>query len=316
MNSKRLSPLLTAAILWLLVGCNKVYDIQEPDTETVPEATITAIKTAYPDAGNFLFKTLLKDKLWKAGFESNASKFETQVSPIAIVADVYKESNNITLYKSLTDKLKVKGGTISGLQLMEKSTDSTARMKYVLDGKSYLLNYYILNDWHIVKLIAGFPAESYSLQPADLPASTVAFCADNSIPLADSKITVNVNAEGKKVYFIQPQSQLYPVIFNDAGELIWIAKNSDGTQLVNKPNNEVGDATLLANVTAGYEDFTTPTEVAFESQFNGLKSVRYVFQKQSGVAGTKSFINELREVFVNATSGEIIYDQYSSYVFK
>ncbi len=300
----------------MLIGCNKVVDVQEPDTETVPEATITAIKTDYPNAEKFVFKTLLKDKLWKAKFVSNASNFETQVSPTAIVAQVYRETSDITLYKDLTDKLKVKGGAISGVQLADKATDNGARMKYVFNGKPFLLNYYVLNDWHIIKLTSKAPSESIALEVVDLPENIQSFCQQKAISLTNATINLITDSEGKKAYYLYPASQLYPVIFSEAGELLWIARNSDGSNVVNKPNNEVGNAELLAKVSEGYEDFTTPTSVAFESHFDGLKSIRYVFQKKSGVEGTRTFINELREVFVNAATGEIIYDQYSSYVFR
>jgi hypothetical protein len=316
MNFEKVAFFITIICLSILIGCNKVFDVQEPDTETVPDATISAIKTDYPDAAKFVFKTLLKDKLWKAKFVSNASNFETQVSPTAIVAQVYRESGDINLYKDLTDKLKVKGGTISGVQLADKATDNGARMKYIFNGKPFLLNYYILNDWHIIKLTAKAPSESIALDAVDLPGNIQSFCQQKGISLANSTMSLITDSDGKKAYYIYPASQLYPVIFNEAGELLWIARNSDGSAITNKPNNEVGNAELLAKVSEGYEDFTTPTTVAFESQFDGLKSVRYVLQKKSGVEGTRTFINELREVFVNATTGEIIYDQYSSYVFR
>ncbi|HWV28685.1 MAG TPA: hypothetical protein VN038_03485 [Dyadobacter sp.] len=316
MNFEKIALFITIICLSMLIGCNKVVDVQEPDTETVPEATITAIKTDYPNAEKFVFKTLLKDKLWKAKFVSNASNFETQVSPTAIVAQVYRETSDITLYKDLTDKLKVKGGAISGVQLADKATDNGARMKYVFNGKPFLLNYYVLNDWHIIKLTSKAPSESIALEVVDLPENIQSFCQQKAISLTNATINLITDSEGKKAYYLYPASQLYPVIFSEAGELLWIARNSDGSNVVNKPNNEVGNAELLAKVSEGYEDFTTPTSVAFESHFDGLKSIRYVFQKKSGVEGTRTFINELREVFVNAATGEIIYDQYSSYVFR
>lgn len=307
-----------AAIVFssILIGCNKVYDVQEPDTETVPDSTIGAIKSEYPDAGKFVFKTLLKDKLWKAKFVSQATNFETQVSPTAIVAEVYREWGDIALYKSLTDKLKVKGGTISGVQAVDKAPDAAARMKYTFDGKPYLLNYYTLNDWHIVKLTAKAPTESIALDTVDLPGNIQAYCRGTRTPLLNSSISLITDSDGKKSYYIYPQAQLFPVIFSEAGDLLWIARNSDGSDIINRPNDRVGSAELLAKVSEGYEDFTTPTSVAFECDFNGLKCVRYLFQKKSGVEGTRTFINELRDVFVNATTGEIIYDQYSSYVFR
>ncbi|MGG7665251.1 hypothetical protein [Dyadobacter sp. BHUBP1] len=316
MNFEKIALFVTILCLSILIGCNKVVDVQEPDTETVPEATITAIKNDYPNAEKFVFKTLLKDKLWKAKFVSNASNFETQVSPTAIVAQVYRESSDITLYKDLTDKLKVRGGAISGVQLADKATDNGARMKYVFNGKPFLLDYYILNDWHIIKLTSKAPSESIALEVVDLPDNIQSFCQQKAISLTNATINLITDSEGKKAYYIYPVAQLYPVIFNEAGELLWIARNSNGSNVVNKPNNEVGNAELLAKVSEGYEDFTTPTAVAFEAQFDSLKSIRYVFQKKSGVEGTRTFINELREVFVNAATGEIIYDQYSSYVFR
>lgn len=316
MNFEKIALFVTILCLSILIGCNKVVDVQEPDTETVPEATITAIKNDYPNAEKFVFKTLLKDKLWKAKFVSNASNFETQVSPTAIVAQVYRESSDITLYKDLTDKLKVRGGAISGVQLADKATDNGARMKYVFNGKPFLLDYYILNDWHIIKLTSKAPSESIALEVVDLPENIQSFCQQKAISLTNATINLITDSEGKKAYYIYPVAQLYPVIFNEAGELLWIARNSNGSNVVNKPNNEVGNAELLAKVSEGYEDFTTPTAVAFEAQFDSLKSIRYVFQKKSGVEGTRTFINELREVFVNAATGEIIYDQYSSYVFR
>lgn len=316
MNFEKIALFVTIICLSMLIGCNKVVDVQEPDTETVPEATITAIKTDYPNAEKFVFKTLLKDKLWKAKFVSNASNFETQVSPTAIVAQVYRETSDITLYKNLTDKLKVRGGAISGVQLADKATDNGARMKYVFNGKPFLLDYYILNDWHIIKLTSKAPSESIALEVVDLPQNIQSFCQQKAISLTNATINLITDSEGKKAYYLYPASQLYPVIFSEGGELLWIARNSDGSNVVNKPNNEVGNAALLAKVSEGYEDFTTPTAVAFEAQFDNLKSIRYVFQKKSGVEGTRTFINELREVFVNAATGEIIYDQYSSYVFR
>lgn len=316
MNFEKIALFITILCISIMIGCNKVVDVQEPDTETVPEATITAIKDDYPDAAKFVFKTLLKDKLWKAKFVSNASNFETQVSPTAIVAQVYRETADLTLYKDLTDKLKVRGGAISGVQLADKATDNGARMRYVFNGKPFLLNYYILNDWHIIKLTAKAPTESFTVDTGDLPQVIQSFCQQKAISLTNATISLITDSDGKKAYYIYPASQLYPVIFSEEGSLLWIARNSDGTNVVNKPNNEVGNAELLAKVSEGYEDFTTPTTVAFESQFDGLKSVRYVLQKKSGVEGTRTFINELREVFVNATTGDIIYDQYSSYVFR
>ena len=76
MNFEKIALFITILCISIMIGCNKVVDVQEPDTETVPEATITAIKDDYPDAAKFVFKTLLKDKLWKAKFVSNASNLK------------------------------------------------------------------------------------------------------------------------------------------------------------------------------------------------------------------------------------------------
>ncbi|MCF0050382.1 hypothetical protein LXM25_09960 [Dyadobacter sp. LJ53] len=313
MNIKYYGLLLFAA---LLSGCNNVVDVQEPDTEVVPESAIAAIKTSYPDAGQFIFKTLIKEKLWKAKFSSQANTFETQVSPAAISGDVFKNSADAGLYKGLTDKLKISGGILSNVQLLEKATDNAARMQYMLNGKALLLNYYVLNDWHIVKMAAPYPVESYTVEVSDVPEKIVSFCEAAKIELDSSQITVNEDQASKRTFIIHPQAALFPIFFDEAGNLKWIAKNSDGTPLENKPNDKVGSAALFEKIKAGYADFNVYNTLAFEAIYDDLSSIRYVFQRKSGAEGTRDFISETQEIFVNANSGEVIFEQYSSYVFR
>ncbi len=54
-------------------------------------------------------------------------------------------------------------------------------MQYSFHGKQHLLNYYVLNDWYIVKLTSPQPAESYSMKPGDLPYRIRSFCLDAKI---------------------------------------------------------------------------------------------------------------------------------------
>lgn len=314
MNAKFYKFLLFAA---LCSGCNNVVDVQEPDTEVVvPESAIAAIKTGYPDAREFVFKTLIKEKLWKAKFSSQANTFETNVSPTAISGAVYRNSADANLYKGLTDKLKISGGTLSNVQLLESATDSAARMQYILNGRPRLLTYYVLNDWHIIKLAAPYPVESYTVGLPDLPENIVSFCEQANIDLDSSQITVNEDQASKKMYIIHPQAALFPIFFDEAGNVKWVAKNSDGTALVNKTNNQIGSKELFEKIRASYVDFNVYNTLAFEARYDELSSIRYVFQRKSGAEGTRDFISETQEVFVNANSGEIIFEQYSSYVFK
>ena len=313
MNTKIYKLLLFTA---LCSGCNNVVDVQEPDTEVVPESAITAIKTSYPDAGQFVFKTLIKEKLWKAKFSSQANTFETHVSPTAISGSVFRNSGDASLYKGLTDKLKISGGTLANVQLLENATDNAARMQYNLNGRSQLLTYYVLNDWHIVKLAAPYPVESYTVGLPDVPEKIVSFCEQASIDLDSSQITVNEDQASKKMYIIHPQAALFPIFFDDVGNVKWIARNSDGAALENKPNDQVGSKELFEKIKAAYVDFNVFNALAFEATYNDLSSIRYVFQRKSGAEGTRDFISETQEVFVNANSGEIIFEQYSSYVFK
>jgi hypothetical protein len=314
MNKSFYGLLLLAALLY---GCNNVVDVQEPDVEVVvPESAIAAIKTTYPDAGQFVFKTLIPEKLWKAKFSSQANSFETHVSPTAISGAVFRNSDDAKLYKHLTDRLKISGGAISNVQLVENAIDTAARMQYILNGRPYLLNYYTFNNWHIVKLAAPYPVESYTVALSEVPEKIASFCKQENIDLDSSQVTVNEDQASKKVYIIHPQSALFPIFFDDAGNLKWIAQNSDGTPLENKPNDKVGSAGLFEKIKAGYADFNVYNTLAFEAKYGDLSSIRYVFQRKSGPEGTRDFITETQEVFVNANSGEVIFEQYSSYVFK
>jgi hypothetical protein len=307
---------LLCFIAVLTSGCNNVVDVQEPDTEVVPESAISAIKTRYPDAGQFVFKTLMKDKLWKAKFFSQANTYETHVSPSSISGDVFKNSADASLYKGLTDKLNISGGTLSSVQLLENAANNAARMQYNLNGKPRLLNYYVLNDWHIVKLSEPYPVESYTVELSDMPEKIVSFCEQAKIDLDSSQIVVNEDQASKRTYIIHPQAALFPVFFDQEGGLIWIARNSDGTPLENKPNDKVGSAALFEKIKGSFTDFNVYNTLAFEAKYDGLSSIRYVFQRKSGAEGTRDFISETHEVFVNANSGEVIFEQYSSYVYK
>lgn len=301
----------------LLFGCNNVVDVQEPDTEVVvPESAIAAIKASYPDAGQFVFKTLIKEKLWKAKFSSQANSFETHVSPAAISGAVFRNSADGSLYKGLTDKLQISGGTLFNVQLIEMATDSAARMQYIVNGRPHLLNYYEFNDWHIVKLAAPYPVESYTVGLSDVPEKIVSFCQQANIDLDSSQIIINEDQASKKTYIIHPQAALFPIFFDEAGNLKWIAQNSDGTSLVNGPNDKIGSAGLFEKIKADYADYNVYNTLAFEAKYEDLNSIRYVFQRKSGAEGTRDFISETQEIFVNANSGEVIFEQYSSYVFK
>lgn len=308
--------LLLCFITAFTFGCNNVVDVQEPDTEVVPETAISAIKTRYPDAGQFVFKTLIQDQLWKAKFFSRANSYETQVSPSAISGDVFINTNDVSLYKGLTDKLVISGGTLSNVQLRENAGDNAARMQYMLNGKAQLLNYYVLADWHIVKLSAPYPVESYTVELSEVPEKIASFCSQAKIDIDSTQIVVNEDQANKKTYIIHPEAALFPIFFDQEGNVKWIAKNSDGSALEDKRNDEVGSAELFDKIKGGFTDFNVPNTLAFEAKYNDLSSIRYVFQRKSGPEGTRDFISETHEVFVNGNSGEVIFEQYSSYVYK
>lgn len=309
-------------VFCLFIGCNQVDDIQPADTEQVPVTAIQAIKNRYPVAEDILFKTLVKNKLWKVSFNSNSSAFETQVNETAITAPVLRKAgSDFSFYKGLTDRLAIKGGVFSDLKVDDNDMGlHSAFMNYELNGKAYRLHYQLAGSSHQITLLSDF-STYYVLPDAEVPAKIVKFFSDHSVLLTDYGVFVIVGMDGQKTYgvyykpgwtgFATPFSNLY---FDKNADLMWSAYNSDGSQVVHKTNSDLGFPLLLEKTAKDLKDFNQNMTGAIHTSFNGLQSIQYAFGKAVYGADSSVITMESWYLLLNPISEKVFVETYEGFV--
>lgn len=306
---------------WLLVvlvgvvsfSCNSINDIQPPDADSVLIKATQAIKNRYPQATDIQFNTLVTDQLWQATFKQQSTAYQTQVNATGIVTVVLKKlDNNFTPYQSLTDQLSIRGGSYSDLWAVDADTSSTKIMTYFLRGITYRLTY--REDKTKEPVISLNPLPLYSVTSlSELPqrirtffstqSNTVRFQSGQVIRLTGGKLTYWLTAS----YTSASSTTTIPLIFDEVGNLNWVGYNASNAPIVYKPNSEVGDASLLATISANYPQFDQSSNQAFETYNDGLVSVRYVFQRAATTTITENW-----EVGAQWPTGQVAYAIYQT----
>ncbi|SFE28129.1 hypothetical protein SAMN05216167_11249 [Spirosoma endophyticum] len=271
-----------------------------------------AIKSRYPQATQIQFKTLVNELLWNATFTQLSIAYQTQVNATGIVSAVLKRLDpGFTPYQRLTDQLSIRGGTFSDLWAVDADTSSTRLMAYTLQGTTYQLTYNESATGKPVINLSPLPLYAITSLP-ELPQRIQAFFSTNSTRLrfqsgqviqrASGPITYWLTAVYQAGYSTSPTTIL--LFFDEMGNLTWSGCNATNTPVLYKPNSQVGDATLLATTSARYPGFDQSSSLAFETYYDGLVSVRYVFQRP--IATT----TESWEVGAQWPTGQLVYTTY------
>jgi len=304
--------LLAVLVCIAAFSCNSISDIQPPDSESVLINATQAIKSRYPQATDIQFKTLVSDLLWKATFTQQSIAYQTQVNATGIVSAVLKKlDSTFTPYQRLTDQLTIRGGTFSDLWAVDADTSSTRVMAYTLQGITYQLTFKEAVTNKPVINLSQLPLYAITSLP-ELPQRIQSFFSTNSTKLRFQSGQVIQQPGGNTTYGLtaiyqsgaSTSSTTIPLFFDEMGNLTWIGYNASNTPVLYKPNSQVGDATMLATISARYPGFDQPASLAFETYYDGLVSVRYVFQRATATT-TESW-----EIGAQWPTGQLVYTTY------
>lgn len=298
-----------------LAGCNKVDDVQPPDTDLVPVTAVAAVKKRYPNAADLAFETCLKGEIWIADFSANTHKLRTYVNKQEIISAVYEKlPADFAFYQSFTDRLSIQGGTFSDLMAYEGDTSSARLMKYKLNGRLYTLEYKYDASTATDRLMLLGPESSATMYAAEaeLPQPARDFFRKEGLSVSASYFTVG--PDGTKTYMVYSQGYAWPYYFDEAGNLQWTMKsNNAAATKYNMLNENLGYPALLGQVNPIFSGFDKPSYESAVTDYSGVVSLRYTFQKDR-IMEMGAF--ESGEVYFNAKTGRLLSDSYRAVVSR
>jgi hypothetical protein len=313
-------------VIWLvLFGCNHIKDVQPEDKDIVPSSAVQAIQKSYPKARDFTFETLIKGEIWVADFSVDNARLRTQVNDSAIVSSIYERlPDDFVKFESMTDKLSIRGGEFSELLRYAGDTSTTRMMRYKWKGNTYLMQYQkepILFNTDEISLTSPNASLPCYVTQDQLPQKIKQFFENNNVNLKFRFGEFSVTPTGAKSYRVYALDYDWPIFFDDDGDLVWtLATNNSASNIYKVPNSELGYPALLAKTEPMYADFNVPDRSASKTNYSGIVSLRFTFQKHTGQqinpdgSVNRDFVNELGEVYFNANTGDLISDWYRGFI--
>lgn len=204
MNTKFILSIVLSVALF---GCNKLIEVN-PDAETVPEQSVAAIRSRFPEASDLTFKTLTKGRIWDASFKMSNSRYRSVVDRTNIlttygpVNDSLKDSLIHVLYQ-----LSVRWGAISNIRQILPDKESSPKTT------SFLADYTWSGNIWTAKITFAEPGSGFYHGVSMFPQIDLEYVTTDLESLPDrakevlkeksqwsGAVTVRLDKAGKRIY--------------------------------------------------------------------------------------------------------------------
>jgi PBP1b-binding outer membrane lipoprotein LpoB len=249
--------ILLLALGSILSACDSVNDLQPQQNinEAVPQATVNAIRQAFPEATKIKFSTIEKNKVWQSDFEVKVESMSAVVNNLGVITETYKVTGEVALpenikayilshyagasIKNVSQQIN-KDGKLEGYKVtIRNSENKDITLVFDATGTFTLL---IGNDKNDNKLELN-PPKIYFIEKNDLPEVIKTYLNSKHADYKCIKAAVVIDGDSKN-YSIVISKDLtsYEYLFDEKGNVL--KSNSFG---VDAPSNRIEDKALVVN---------------------------------------------------------------------
>ncbi|WP_394994440.1 PepSY-like domain-containing protein [Emticicia sp.] len=168
---------------WFFLACDSVKDLQPQQNlnEAVPQATVNAIRQAFPEATKIKFSTIENNKVWQSDFEVKVEPMSAIVNHLGIITETYKVTGEVALPENIKKYIETnyagatiknasqqigKNGKVEGYKVVIKSKEGK-EITLVFDATGTLT--LLITDDRNNNLPVLNPPKIYFIEQKDLP---------------------------------------------------------------------------------------------------------------------------------------------------
>jgi hypothetical protein len=239
---------------WILSACDSVKDLQPQQglNEAVPQATVNAIRQAFPEATKIKFSTIEKNKIWQSDFEVKVESMSAIVNNLGVITETYKVTGEVTLPENIKSYIATnyagatikkasqqigKDGKVEGYKVSIRSKESK-EITLVFDATGTLT--LLVTDDRNTAFPAQNPPKLYFIEKNDLPEAIKTYLNNKHSDYKCIKAAVIVEGD-TKTYSVVISKDLtsFEYLFDEKGNVL-----KSGTFGVNAPPNRFEDKPL------------------------------------------------------------------------
>ena len=249
--------ILLLVIGWFFSACDSVNDLQPQQNlnDAIPQATVNAIRQAFPEATKIKFSTIEKNKVWQSDFEVKVEPMSAIVDNLGVITETYKITGEIALPENIKSYIATnyvgatiknasqqigKDGKIEGYKVSIKSKEGK-EITLVFDAKGALTLF--ITDDRSGNSSAHNPPKIYFIEKNALPEAIRAYLNSKHSEYNCVKAAVIVEGNTKNYsVVISKDLTLFEYLFDEKGNVL--KHDSFG---VSAPFNKIEDKPLTVN---------------------------------------------------------------------
>ncbi len=267
-------------------ACDSVTDLQPQQNlnEAVPQATVNAIKQAFPEATKIKFSTIEKNKFWQSDFEVKVEPMSAIVSHLGEITETYKVTGEVNLPENIKKYIETNyaGATIKNASQQIGKDGKGVGYKISIkskEGKEITLIFdvtgtltLLITDDRNDNKPALNPPKIYFIEQKDLPEAIKTYLNKKHSDYKFIKAAVIVDGD-TKTYSVVVSKDLtaFEYLFDINGNVL-----KSGSFGVNAPSNQIQDKPLTVN------DLTTVIKAFLDKEFKGWVYEKGISVTQNG----------------------------------
>ncbi len=278
--------ILLLVMSWFLSACDSVKDLQPQQNlnEVVPQATVNAIRQAFPEATKIKFSTIEKNKVWQSDFEVKVEPMSAVVNNLGVITETYKVTGEVTLPENIKSYISAnyvgatiknasqeigKDGKITGYKVALRSKESK-EITLIFDATGTLT--LLISDDRNGNLPALNPPKIYFIEKNQLPEVIKTYLSTKHLDFNCIKAAVIVEGD-TKTYSVVISKDLtsFEYLFDEKGNVL-----KSGTFGVNAPTNRIEDKVLTIN------DLSSKIKTYLDKEFKGWAYEKGISILQNG----------------------------------
>lgn len=270
----------------IISSCDSVNDLQPQQNlnEAVPQATVNAIRQAFPEATKIKFSTIEKNKVWQSDFEVKIEPMSAVVNNLGEITETYKVTGEVALPENIKTYISsnyagatiknasqqiTKDGKLEGYKVLIKSTDNKD-IALIFDATGTLTLQ--IADNKNGNGPAPNPPKIYFIEKNALPDVIKTYLSTKHPDYKCIKAAVVVDGDAKNYSIVISQDLTsYEYLFDEKGNVL--KSNSFG---VDAPTNRIEDKPL--NISS----LPAPIKVFLDKEFKGWAYEKGISISQNG----------------------------------
>lgn len=271
---------------WIFSACDSVKDLQPQQNlnEAVPQATVNAIRQAFPEATKIKFSTIEKNKIWQSDFEVKVEPMSAIVNNLGVITETYKVTGEVTLPENIKNYIAAnyvgatiknasqqigKDGKVEGYKVAIRSREGK-EITLIFDATGTLT--LLITDDRNGNSPALNPPKIYFIEKTQLPDAIKIYLSSKHPDYNCIKAAVIIDGDTKN-YSVVVSKDLtsFEYLFDDKGNVL--KSNSFG---VNAPPNRIEDKPLTGS------DLPATIKIYLDKEFKGWAYEKGISISQNG----------------------------------